>query len=248
MPWVDATSETEIARPPRLPAHLSGPPPAGDGGRAANARPGTAEATGGGEPEIVDGWAELSGPQVPGATLDLRAAERIEATGALFVDNRLLVAPDAALVVRRSRFERCDLSQLRLESVRSSVLSECKLVGAELGGGVVDVELIRCSLVLTRLRGARLERVRFEDCTLAETDLFESELRDVRFDGSTLDEVDLDRARFERVDLRNAASIDVRNARSYAGCVITVLQAHALALRLANDAGFGIESPADRET
>ena len=245
MPWIDPIDE--VARPPRLvglPAPTPTPAPAPAPVEPAEAQPSDSEPADSErvQPEIVDGWADLHGPQPQGATIDLRGAERIEATEASFVDNRFLVAPHATLVVRRCVFVRCDLSQLRLESIRGSTLTECKLMGAELGRSAVDVELVRCSLALARLRGATLTRVRFEGCTLTGTDAFEAELVDVSFDQSSLTEVDLDRARFQRVDLRGAADVDVRNAASYEGCVITMIQAQGLAIRLAHDAGFSLEA------
>lgn len=190
--------------------------------------------------DMIDGWAEVVGPQPPGITLDGRGASTVEVVAASLVGVRLVTDPSVEMVIRGSRLIRCDLSSARLSSVRASILAECKLVGCELSGRLADTELDRCNLSLARLPGTMVERVRFLGCILTDTDLFEASLVDVDFEGSSL-AVEADRARFERVDLRHVAALELRNAGSYRGCVITPVQATALALRLAHEAGFDIE-------
>ncbi|MCP4227922.1 MAG: pentapeptide repeat-containing protein, partial [Actinomycetia bacterium] len=226
----------QVAKPPRIPpsASLSGP----------HRRPsGRAD-----EIEIIDGWAELTAVRLEGEIIDLRAALAVELNEVMIYGCQLVVRPDAELRVRGSRFERCDLSQLRVDALRASALSDCKLMGAELTGVVADVEMVNSQLTLTRFPEAKLKRVAFAGCTMRQVDFFDASLTDVSFDGCDLDEVNLDRARFEAVDLRYASTVDVRNTRDYRGCVITAVQAQAMAIQLADSLGLGIESDATVET
>jgi hypothetical protein len=53
--------------------------------------------------------------------------------------------------------------------------------------------------------------------------------------------VNLDRATFERVDLRETTGLGLRNTMDFSGCLITPLQAQAMALELAHSLGMGLE-------
>jgi uncharacterized protein YjbI with pentapeptide repeats len=228
MPWVDVIDD-QVARPPRLPppGTASGPRPPGDRGPVV---------------EVDGGWAEIIGGRLEGEQLEVRAASTVEVDQVTLIGVQLQVDPQAELRVRGSRLEGCDLSRLQLDVVRTSTVRQCKLMGAELTGVVTDVEIVDCQLSLARFTGARLRRVAFRGCTMREVDFFDATLTDVSFEGCQLDQVNLDRARFEAVDLRHATTVDVRNAADYGGCVITSIQAQAMALQLASAAGFGIES------
>lgn len=90
-----------------------------------------------------------------------------------------------------------------------------------------------------------MERIAFVDTVCRDVDLFESKLSDVSFDGCELANLNLDRATFERVDLRHATSIELTAIGNLAGCLITPIQAHSMALDLANALGLGIERDPD---
>ncbi len=235
MPWIDVADD-RVAKPPRIPPSAS---------RSGLLRPPSGRAD---EIEIIDGWAELTGVCLEGDVIDLRAALAVELNEVVVTGAQLVVRPDAELRIRGSRFERCDLSQLRFDTLRASTLNECKLMGAEATGVVADVELANCQLALARFPEARLERVAFSSCAMRQVDFFDASLTNVSFEGCELDEVNLDRTRFEAVDLRYASTVDVRNTSDYRGCVITAPQAQAMAIGLADSVGLSIESDATVET
>ena len=222
MPWVDVADE--LAKPPRLPKLRSSPSS-------------TAE-----EVEVIDGWGEIDAIELVGQVIDLTDAATVEITDSSLIRCRLVVHPEAQLRVRRSVFDSCDLSQLRFDSVIQSRITACKLTGTEFEGKLADVELAHCALSMTRFPGAQLSRVLMGDCSLAEAEFFETSLIDVAFDDSVLEAVNMDRARFERVDLRRAAQMELLNCRDFSGCVITSIQAQAMALQLAHNLGLGIEN------
>ena len=198
--------------------------------------------------EIDDGWAEINGVRLEGEEIDLRAATTVELTGVALIGSHLRVSPQAELRIRGCRLERCDLSRLSFDVLRTSTVTQCKLMGAGLTGVVADVEIVDSQLSLTRFAEARLDRVAFRRCTMHEVDFFDAALADISFDECELDRVNLDRARFEAVDLRYASTVDLRNAKDYGGCVITAVQAQAMALQLASAVGFGIESDPTTES
>jgi len=222
MPWIDAADE--YAKPPRLPKF----------------RPGSMSTAA--EVEVFDGWAEIHAVELVGEVLDLADANTVEITDSSLGRCRLVVHPEAQIRVRRSQLESCDLSQVRFNTVSQSRFGGCKLTGTEFEGRLADAELAHCALAMTRFPGTQLSRVLMSDCTLTEADFFEAALSDVAFDDSVLDAVSLDRARFERVDLRQAAQIELLNCRDFSGCLITGLQAQAMALQLAHSLGLGIEN------
>ena len=222
MPWIDPVDE--FATPPRV---ASGPlqPEPWDGAfesvydvdrvESVTIDHAAIDATGHGTVELLD--CELSG-----ATLETDGSSRF--------------------VIVDSMLAGCDLSRARIETVRGSSLVDCKLAGADLSeGSIRDTRFERCSFSYTNLRMSTLERVAFDSCRFEEADLYRADLEDVALDRTELRSVIIDAARFERVDLRGASTLDLEGVGGLGGCLLTDGQAHQLAIHRALAAGASVE-------
>ncbi|HTO00890.1 MAG TPA: pentapeptide repeat-containing protein [Microthrixaceae bacterium] len=157
----------------------------------------------------------------------------------------LVLCPDGPVTLDASwcRFESSDLSRAEVHQLRSSRLSDCKLVGTDFSNAALtDVIFERCLISLANFRMARLNRVRFKDCTLKELDAFEMVATDLTFDGSELNQVNVDRLNANRVDLRGARSLGLEGIGRLDGCLVAEHQLTDLIFQLAFAVGLGIET------
>lgn len=228
MPWIEAGD------------HYATPPKPGPAAKKA-----TGSLPADSPVEVVDGWAEIHRCHLVDDTIDVTGAETVEISDSSISRCRVIADPTAIVRIRNSRIDDSDLSRLMFDVLSRSSIVGCKLTGAEVIGRVNDVSFERCSLTLARFVGATMERIAFVDTVCRDVDLFESKLSDVSFDGCELANLNLDRATFERVDLRHATSIELTAIGNLAGCLITPIQAHSMALDLANALGLGIERDPD---
>lgn len=224
MPLVEVSEPH--AGPPRLPA-VGGPAPWS------------------GDLEIDRGWAELSGVEVRGVDgLELDGCEQLSVVASLVVGLTLPAGPSPEVEIRGSVLEDCDLSGVRVRSLRGSRLVGCKLGGTDLSDGdVADVVFERCVLRYTNLRMARLKRVRFDGCRLDDVDAFQLQATDVDVDGSALVAVNVDRLLATRVDLRGATELGLTAVGRLDGCLVADHQLPALAPVLAMAVGLDLERP-----
>ena len=87
---------------------------------------------------------------------------------------------------------------------------------------------------------AAFERVQWLDCAIEECDLFDSALTDVDLSGSSVLALNLDRARFQRVDFRDAATLEFSSLSALAGALFDPSQLPALAFTFATALGADI--------
>lgn len=147
------------------------------------------------------------------------------------------------LDVHRSSLDACDLSGLRIVTIRRSTLTGCKLVGADFSGSTIaDVAFHGCAFRYANWRMASFKRVSFVDCTIDEVDGFELTMEDVDLPGTTINDLNVDRLEAIRVDLREASEIGLRAVSGLRGCLISEHQIPALAYSLAMAAGVDIEA------
>ncbi len=225
VPWIEPVDE--FATPPR-PAHGSGAVEEWDGAF-----------------ETIYGVERIESATIDGVTIDVAGRGTVELLDCGLSGATLTTDGESRFTLLDSTLTECDLSRARIETVRGAHLVDCKLAGSDLSEGTVrDTRFERCSLSYTNLRMSTLERVAFDACRLDEADLYRAALEDVTFDGSELLAVTLDAARFERVDLRRATSLDLVGVGDLGGCLITDVQAHQLAIHLALAAGASLEREA----
>jgi len=145
-------------------------------------------------------------------------------------------------------FASCDLSGVRVDSLRECTLTDTKLTGTDLSEAELsDVVFERCVLQLASLRMARLRRVQFTDCTLTDVDAYQSRWEDVAVDGSEVSGLSVDRLVAERVDLRGAHSLELQALGRLDGCLVSEAQAASLAHQLALAVGLDLERPTHTE-
>ncbi len=184
----------------------------------------------------------IEGYVIAGVTLDAVVSDGLaivesELSGVDFVtDHR------KALDIRGSTLRDCDLSGARIRSLRSVTVLGSRVSGANLSAASLrDVVFEDCIFQYANLGSSQLSRVAFIRCKLEETDFTGAKLTDVTFEGSELRLVDLSNTFFERVDLREAASLSFSSGRSLSGCLISDAQVQELAYGLALTAGASIE-------
>lgn len=228
MPWIEVVEPH--AKPPRL-------KPVGLPGRWS------------GRVLVEDGLVELTGVAVDRTqALDLAGATEVEIGQCTVVGQSLASDTAPSLECQDTVLEDCDLSRLTIRALRRSRLVGCKLTGTDLSTATVsDVVFERCQLQYTNLRMAKLKRVQFVDCVLHEVDGFELEATDLSFPGSTLQEFNLDRLVATRVDLRDAAELDLTGIGRLDGCLAAEVQLPTLAYAMAAAAGLNIEKPTSSE-
>ena len=220
MPWIDPIDD--YAAPPRLPRR-GATPEAWDGVY-----------------EGEDGIGRIEGAAVDGDTI---VAERglvelldVVATGGV------IETDGGSVDLIDSTLTDCDLSRATIGTVRGTRFVGCKFSGTDLSERTVrDSVFERCTMQYTHLRMATLQRVAFDDCRLDDVDFSESRLEDVTFAASRLVDVNTERCRFERVDLRGTAELDLSSPTNLRGCLIDDAQVLQLAYRLALLAGATIE-------
>lgn len=225
MPWIDV--EEPFAAPPRVVI-----PSAGQDWD--------------GPLDLDRGWAEFAGVAIVSSRIDLNGCTELDITESSLLDTAFTEQGDAVVTARRSLFERCDLSGLSFQSLRTSRLTGCKLVGADFAGGVVDdVVFENCSFRYVSFRMAKLKRVQFIECTFDDVDLFEATLESVGFPGSTLTDVNVDRLDATRVDLREANEVGLTGIGSLRGCLVAEDQLPSLMYTLAFATGLDLERRSD---
>ena len=222
MPWIDPVDE--CASPPRV---SNGP-----------MQPEPWE----GDFESVYGVDRVESVTIDGTTIDATDHGTVELLDCELSGATLETGGSSRFVIVDSFLTGCDLSRARIETVRGARLVDCKLAGTDLSQSTLrDACFERCSFSYTNLRMATLERVAFDACRLDEADLYRAGLEDVSVAGSTLHSVIIDAARFQRVDLRGAATLDLVGVGDLGGCLLTDVQAHQLAIHLALAAGASVE-------
>ncbi|WP_285760568.1 pentapeptide repeat-containing protein [Nocardiopsis ansamitocini] len=80
---------------------------------------------------------------------------------------------------------------------------------AAFGSGIQRVVSSSCKLNAVNVRAAELFDVVFENCALIDVDFSQAVLNRVSFPGSTLEGVHLAKASMTKVDLRDAAGLDL---------------------------------------
>lgn len=123
--------------------------------------------------------------------------------------------------------------------VVSGVFAGVEMFGARLR----RVTFFDCKLDSVNLRTAKLREVSFVNCLLRGVDLGGASLTGVTFPGSTLEGVRLEKARLERVDLRDAARLDIAAGfDSLGGATIDGTQLLDLAPALAHALGIEVRN------
>lgn len=100
----------------------------------------------------------------------------------------------------------------------------------------------QCKLDSVNFRATDLRSVTFVDCLLRDVDFGQSTLTDVTFPGTTLDRARFDRAVMSRVDLRDAAGLEIASGvEALKGATISTTQLFELAPALARQAGITVK-------
>ncbi|PJE93880.1 hypothetical protein CUT44_32335 [Streptomyces carminius] len=119
----------------------------------------------------------------------------------------------------------------------SGVFAGVEMFGARLRRATFH----NCKFDSVNLRTAALREVRFTDCLLRDVDFGEAALTDVAFPGTVLEGVRLDRARLDRVDLRDAAVLGIASGHeALRGAVIGSVQLLELAPAFARVLGVTV--------
>lgn len=222
MPWL--TPPTPFAKPSKL--------------RALGERP----EVGVEDLERGDDWLDVDGVSLSDDVLDVTDLSTVQIVGSRLTGVRLVASPGTSITIRDSVLERCDLSTLWSESVLRTEFVGCKMSGSEFVGVVSDSRFTRCSIRMANFSTAKLTRVEFVDSELLEVDFFDANLSHVSFAECAITDLNLDRAVCDRVDFRQAAQIGLKAATDLAGCLVTPVQTQEMALWLAHQLGFSIES------
>jgi len=196
--------------------------------------------------ELDRGWAEFSGIAIEGGRIELAGCRELDIADSSLLDTAFSDHTGSVLEARSSLLERCDLSGLSFQSLRTSRLVGCKLAGTDFAGATVqDVLFESCTFRYVNLRMAKLKRVQFVDCTLDDVDLFEASLDSVAFPGSALTKVNVDRLQASRVDLREASELGLTGVGSLRGCLVSEDQLPWLMYTLAFASGLDLERRVD---
>jgi uncharacterized protein YjbI with pentapeptide repeats len=223
MGWVDI--ESEVARPPRV----------------ATVTPAEIFV---GTLDVDRGWAELLDVSVDADRLDLGSCSELSITETTMRDVTFDTSGEVVVEAWRSSFDNTDLSPLRFGSVRSTTFVGCKFVGTDFADGRLENVLFdRCTFRYVNLRMAKLSRVEFRDCTLDDVDVYDATLEDVGFPISRLVKFNVDRVKATRVDLREAAEIDLASLSRLDGFVVGEDQLPLLMYALAFASGLSVERP-----
>ena len=191
------------------------------------------------------GYVDLANVEVTNVVLDLLDARSLDLRDCIVSNAQLQLAEATPVEVIGCSIDNGDLSAVTITALRSSTLTEVKLVGTEFSGTIIqDVTFDRCVLRYVNLRTATLTRVRFRDCVLDDVDLYAATLTDVSFDECTLTDVNLDRVKASRVDLRGARSLALKGVSRLNGFLANESQLIGLLHTLAFAAGLDIEQPA----
>lgn len=203
-----------------------------------------------GELDLDRGWAELVEVSAVGCRVDVEDCSDLSVTGSYLGDAVFDVGEESPEVeIWRSRFENSDLSALRVSSVRSSTFVGCKFVGTDFAEARLDdVKFERCTFRYTNLRMAKLNRVEFSDCVIDDVDLYDSTMEDVAFPMSRVVKLNVDRIRATRVDLRDAAEVELASITRLDGVLVGEDQLPTLMYSLAFSLGLGVERPEDHES
>lgn len=199
--------------------------------------------------DIDRGYGEATDVRIASARIDVSECDHVAVNGSI-LDGVVLLddAATAEVTLWRSHLSACDLSAVRSTSVRSTTFVACKFVGTDWADArLTDVVFERCTLRHVNLRGAALERVRFLDCTIVDADLGATTLVDVTVPGTHITHTALERVRATRVDLRDAAVLELTAVGRLDGVVVTEVQLAGLAHTLAFSAGLGVERPPGHE-
>lgn len=193
--------------------------------------------------DLEDRWGSVIEAEL-NDEVDLGACAQVEIRGSVLRGATIRGDGAVELDVTATTFVDCDLSAVRFTRLTNTRFEGCKLSGVDFGGGLVrDVALERTMLRLSTLRMTELHRVAVVDSTLDDVDAYEASWSHVAFPGTALRGVDLDKARFEAVDLRDAAEIDIRSCRRFDGCLLSADQLVGLVHLFAEAAGVTIERP-----
>lgn len=204
MPWVEPSEPH--ARPPRV---------------IAPGAPATDLPPWDGVLNLDRGAAELLDVQVARPVeIDLSSCAELSVRDASLTGVSMASGLNMVLDVHRSTLDGCDLSAVRIATIRASRLVGCKLNGTDFAGTTTaDVVFERCTFRCGDWRMARFKRVSFVDCVLDEVDAFEGLLEDVDFPGSRLTGVNVDRLDATSVDLREAIEISLQGVGRLNGCL-----------------------------
>ncbi|AHH16109.1 pentapeptide repeat-containing protein [Nocardia nova SH22a] len=181
--------------------------------------------------------------------LDALAVDEVSAAGSWFHRSALTSVAFTGGSVAHSRFD-----DVWLRGVRwiGTDLGETRWLDAELvdsawsGVIAVDAQLHRirfegCKLESVNFRAAKLRDVTFADCVLRDVDFSSASLRQVDFPGSRLDGVVLHRATLDKVDLREAATLDlIADIGTLKGAIVTTGQLMEMAPAFARAAGITV--------
>ncbi|GAA2431433.1 pentapeptide repeat-containing protein [Streptomyces macrosporus] len=152
------------------------------------------------------------------------------------------------------RYRRARFNDVWLHTVRwvGADLAETDWLDAEIVSGAFAgveafgarmrrVTFFNCKFDSVNVRAAALRDVSFVDCLLRDVDLGGATLTNVAFPGSTLDGVRLEKARMEKVDLRDVAGLRITAGHdALRGAVIGSAQLLDLAPALAHVLGIEV--------
>jgi uncharacterized protein YjbI with pentapeptide repeats len=182
------------------------------------------------------------------AFADLDWSER-EAVGAeietcTFSDANLSRTSLKRVVVRDTRFDRCDLANLRAHdgSFVRVAIAACRMTGLSwLDNHLREVSIDGCRMDLSSFRATTFDNVVFTGCRMEQADFGDADLRGARFEacdlsGAQFSGARMTGARFTRCDLTGIAGVT-----SMRGAFITSSDAVALAFILAGALGITIE-------
>lgn len=191
---------------------------------------------------VVDrGWAELANVEAEGLQFEVGHCSELELSSSTFRDVEFLDAKSTELDVADCVFQDCDLSGVRLKSVRRSTFTGCKFLGANFSTGrLADVVFDDCTLRFTNMRMADLSRVAFTNCSIDDLDLFDATIADIDFSKSRVSKLGVDRISASRVDLRFASELEFAQIIRLDGFLITDAQLPQLMHALAAAVGLGL--------
>lgn len=188
------------------------------------------------------GYVDLRNVEISNVVLDLLDARSLDLRDCVVTNAQLQLAGSTPVEVIGCCISNGDLSAVSITALRTSTLTEVKLLGTELSGTIIqDVTFDRCVLRYVNLRTATLTRVRFRDCVLDDVDLYSATLTDVSFDECTLTDINADRAKASRVDLRGARSLALKGVKRLNGFLASESQLIGLVHTLAFAAGLDVE-------
>ncbi len=198
-------------------------------------------------PLTVDrGWGELADAMVDADSgLDVAGCHQLTITDSSITDVSLAADdPELEVEIVRSELHNCDLSGVKVRSLRAGRVVGSKLTGTDFSGGTVaDTVFEGCLLRYSNLRMAKLNRVSFIDCTLDEVDCYGLEAEHVSFPGSGLTDVNLDGLSATAVDFREVANVSFSAVSQLTGCLVSEEQLAGLAHALAMVVGIDVERP-----